>query len=422
MQNKKIQNIILSIVLIIIITLIFTADAKSVSRKNESIFFESTPKRARVFSNEKFLGETPFKMKYNRSNHEFFFCKNTFYFKKEFFVTKHVSFSYNYSNFESQSKNADTVRVDLKLDKRSLKGYNNDFLSQKLRIEDLLDKTSEELAFMRNEIYAKYGREFITPKYRDYFSSKKWYKINPHFSDDFLNETDKENVSLILSLEKPSKDHKTLTEKNTDKPKYTYIEYKDNEFDLTKLKLSLENIVFKTKEELALLRNEIYAKHGREFKNPKYKEYFSSKEWYKINHEYSDDLLTEKDKENIALILDVEKSNDKSKTLMKKILDNPEYTYKDEKLIFIDERHVKYLKSTNWGRIFCLYDYISPTGGGEDIINWNLYKDKIYLSTYNKLFGYQEMQQVAVLKPDFKNNTFILLEISDEIPETQTFY
>jgi len=408
MKNKKIQNIILSIVLIIIITLIFTADAKSVSRKNESIFFESTPKRARVFSNEKFLGETPFEMKYNRSNHEFFFCKNTFYFKKEFFVTKHVSFSYNYSNFESQSKNADTVRVDLKLDKKPLPEYSGEFpLNHLLTFADLRGKTPEELAFLRNEIYAKYGRKFITPKYRKYFGSKEWYKVNPYFSDDFLTETDKKNVALILSMEKSSEDYKTIFRKLSAKSKYAYA----GSYDILGLDevLSYENLVCKTNEELALLRNRIYARHGREFKTPKYKEYFSSKKWYKVNSEYSDTLLTETARKNVALILDVEKSKEENKEMIKKILENPEYSYKDEKLIFIDEQYVKYLKATKWGRIFCEYDYISSIGSGEETVRWRVYKDKIYLCSYTDVDG-SEMKLISVLNLDFKNNTIESIE------------
>ena len=35
---------------------------------------------------------------------------------------------------------------------------------------------SEELALLRNTIYAKYNRRFQTPKYSSYFSRKTWYR------------------------------------------------------------------------------------------------------------------------------------------------------------------------------------------------------------------------------------------------------
>ena len=35
---------------------------------------------------------------------------------------------------------------------------------------------SEELALLRNSIYAKYNRRFQTPRYSSYFSRKTWYR------------------------------------------------------------------------------------------------------------------------------------------------------------------------------------------------------------------------------------------------------
>ena len=66
-----------------------------------------------------------------------------------------------------------------------------------------------------------------------------------------------------------------------------------------------------SKYDLALARNEIYARHGRKFQTQVYSQYFSAKSWYKINpnYNYSNDNsnLNDIERKNIMLILDAEK-------------------------------------------------------------------------------------------------------------------
>ena len=53
--------------------------------------------------------------------------------------------------------------------------------------------------------------------------------------------------------------------------------------------LTESDIAGLSKEELALARNEIFARHGRPFSTAKYKEYFEQKSWYTINPDYNID-------------------------------------------------------------------------------------------------------------------------------------
>ena len=66
---------------------------------------------------------------------------------------------------------------------------------------DLIGYYPDQLPFIRNEIYARYGRPFATQIYRDYFRAKSWYQEKSNFSDSWLSQTDRENAELILSLE-----------------------------------------------------------------------------------------------------------------------------------------------------------------------------------------------------------------------------
>ncbi len=78
----------------------------------------------------------------------------------------------------------------------------------------------------------------------------------------------------------------------------------------TKL-LTSSDISGLSKYDLALARNEIYARHGRKFQTPEYNAYFSGKSWYKINpnYNYSDDNsnLNDTENKNVQFILDAER-------------------------------------------------------------------------------------------------------------------
>lgn len=73
---------------------------------------------------------------------------------------------------------------------------------------------------------------------------------------------------------------------------HTQLESKLTDSDLTNLSKSV----------LRLMRNAIYARHGRIFNSYDLQYYFDNVPWYKSNPNYSDDLLTDIDKYNIALI------------------------------------------------------------------------------------------------------------------------
>ncbi len=90
-------------------------------------------------------------------------------------------------------------------DPNVLAGYDGQFKGgYLLKPKFLYDMKTEDLALMRNEIYARYGRAFATPAYKTHFSAQRWYKVNPAYSDKLLTDTDNANIALILSFEKPA--------------------------------------------------------------------------------------------------------------------------------------------------------------------------------------------------------------------------
>lgn len=59
--------------------------------------------------------------------------------------------------------------------------------------------------------------------------------------------------------------------------------------------------------ELRVLRNTVFARHGRTFEAPGLQRFFNTRKWYQANADYSDELLTDIDRVNLKLIAQVER-------------------------------------------------------------------------------------------------------------------
>lgn len=66
---------------------------------------------------------------------------------------------------------------------------------------ELTNLTPWQLKVARNEIYARYGREFVHKDLQCYFGGKSWYTIDPNFSETELSATDTKNVATIQAYE-----------------------------------------------------------------------------------------------------------------------------------------------------------------------------------------------------------------------------
>ncbi len=112
---------------------------------------------------------------------------------------------YSYNGWERQLDNTQ-IDSDLVVKLTEPRIYNRDELYLKARVwsltqADLDGLSADELAYLRNEIFARHGHQFKTDKMKDYFSGKDWYQ--PFFDDatPFLNDLEKSNAQFIKSLE-----------------------------------------------------------------------------------------------------------------------------------------------------------------------------------------------------------------------------
>jgi YARHG domain-containing protein len=134
------------------------------------------------------------------------------------------------------------------------------------------------LRLLRNEVYARHGRPFQTPWLAEYFKQQPWYTPRTSFSDAELSPTERANIALITKREEEL--HQSLG---------------------TRL-LEVSDVRGLIPEEARRLRNEIYARHGRRFQDPKLQRYFASFSWYRPNDSFRDSQLNETERANAALI------------------------------------------------------------------------------------------------------------------------
>ena len=140
-----------------------------------------------------------------------------------------------------------------------------------------------ELRLLRNEVYARHGRQFKAEWLQQYFFGQPWYTPDENFKDEELSGSDKLNVETIVRYE--NKLHQGL-----------------GNAPITRA--LLEGLFL---EDAVQMRQEIYARHGKVFKEPWLQKYFSSLDWYKADSNFTDASLTEVEKKNIATIAAYEK-------------------------------------------------------------------------------------------------------------------
>ncbi|HEY2964487.1 MAG TPA: YARHG domain-containing protein [Pyrinomonadaceae bacterium] len=159
-----------------------------------------------------------------------------------------------------------------------------EYFENKTITEQMLQGLSlHELRLLRNEIYARHGRMFHADWLQQYFSSQSWYSPDENFKDEELSGNDELNVETIVKYE--NRIHQDLSTKPI-------------------TRALLEGLFL---EDASQMRQEIYARHGKVFKEPWLQKYFSSFDWYKADPNFTDAALTELEKRNIATIAAYEK-------------------------------------------------------------------------------------------------------------------
>lgn len=140
-----------------------------------------------------------------------------------------------------------------------------------------------ELRLLRNEIYARHGRIFKTMWIQQYFGGQPWYDPKEDFKDEEISGKDKTNIETIVKYE--NKLHDSISNKPIGRA-------------------LLQGLFL---EDVRKMREEIYARHGKVFKDPWTQKYFASFDWYKANPNFTDAQLSAVEKGNLVVIAAYEK-------------------------------------------------------------------------------------------------------------------
>jgi hypothetical protein len=191
------------------------------------------------------------------------------------------------SNYDSklltalERKNLQTIATAQSKQRRlAISPGDMELFENKLITEHMLKGLSlHELRLLRNEIYARHGRAFRAAWLQQYFWSQPWYEQKEDFQDEQVSGSDKLNVETIVRYENRMHD------------------------ELGKKPLTRSILAGLFVEDVEKMRQEIYARRGKVFKEPWLQAYFASFDWYKPNPDFNDNMLTAVEKQNLATLV-----------------------------------------------------------------------------------------------------------------------
>jgi len=140
---------------------------------------------------------------------------------------------------------------------------------------ELQGLSTDRLHLARNEIFARRGRYFKDAALRAYFEQFPWYQ--PHAWDVPLTPVEKANIGLIASIETPAAASRSVS---GPVPAQTNTDDSVAFADPSRRYFTSEELQGLSADQLVIIRNEIFARKGRYFKDDALRTYFSQFPWY----------------------------------------------------------------------------------------------------------------------------------------------
>lgn len=169
-----------------------------------------------------------------------------------------------------------------------------------------LDKA--ELKIMRNEIFARYGYQFKTKDMQEYFSRQTWYR--PRLADvtSMLSSVERKNVELIKQYEAKTDAGTVSKTANLNVNPGVNGQYPQGS---TKL-LTAQDLAGMDKGQLKIMRNEIFARYGYQFKTREMQDYFGRQAWYRPTAADVSSRLSVIERKNVEFIKQMESAVENS--------------------------------------------------------------------------------------------------------------
>jgi hypothetical protein len=203
---------------------------------------------------------------------------------------------------------------------------------------DLEGRSLRELSILRNWPYAQAGQPFRKKWLRDYFSTLPWYHPVAIAEVKKIADLDTKNSAAVVKYEisisraELQKRRAALAagqrgELSAEEAAIELVLVNralggaskeetvaasdrsplDDPSQLDKL-ITVDQLQNLSRRDLRVMRNMVYARRGRKFKSDVLQQYFDRMEWYSINPDYDDKMLSKTDQRNIKIIRSVEDS------------------------------------------------------------------------------------------------------------------
>jgi len=190
----------------------------------------------------------------------------------------------------TERKNLDLIRVAEASKHPTVQpGDMRYWVTRSLTPRKLGKHSGAEWLVLRSEIEAIHGKRFESdPWLQQYFDERYWYKAADKYDPKSLSAIEEKNLATI-----------TLAQKRSRK-----VALAPGDMELFENRLISEQMLHGLSlYELRLLRNEVYARHGRSFQAPWLAQYFFSQPWYQPDDNFKDEQLSGSDKTNVETIV-----------------------------------------------------------------------------------------------------------------------
>jgi YARHG domain len=161
-------------------------------------------------------------------------------------------------------------------------------------LEQLGEHTAGEWRIMRAEVEAIHGKRFDEePWLQQYFEERYWYAPNSQYDSKQLSAIERRNIQTIAAAQK----------------KQRHLAISPGDMELFENQLLTEKMLHGLSlHELRLLRNEVYARHGRTFGPAWLQQHFSFQPWYTpVEEGQKPSELSAIEKQNVETIVAYEK-------------------------------------------------------------------------------------------------------------------
>jgi YARHG domain len=189
-----------------------------------------------------------------------------------------------------ERKNLDLIRIAEAAKHQTIQpGDMRYWVNRPLMAKKLGRHSGAEWKVLTAEVEAIHGKRFDDqPWLQQYFEERYWYSPSADYDAKNLNANERKNLEMLAAAQKRQRNVALLP----------------GDMELFERRTISESMLHGLSlQELRLLRNEIYARHGRMFRADWLQQYFFAQAWYAPDENFKDEELSGSDRLNVETIV-----------------------------------------------------------------------------------------------------------------------